>query len=305
MLQYIRLVRPFNCLMALLAALVGGAVSAGLGTFLAADVYLAALAAVLIAGAGSAANDLADAEADSVGRPRRPLPSGKVRRTAATGFSAALFLVGILLSGLINTLAFAITVLVSALMLLYSFRIQGRVLSGSAVLSLLMASAFLFGGVSAASGSSQLLAPILLFAFAFLVGLPRQLLKGLDDSEGEGAGLFKRLKSRTVEKLGLSDAGAGRLPVLVAEASFLLAVAVSALPYALGLFGAEYAAVAVVADILLLLALGMLTVSEKRSGMVGRARSLFFGKRLYRSVSSYSRIGFLLGVLAFLAGAVF
>ena len=62
---YIKLMRPFNCLMTAIAVFIGGLiVSPVVAIFTAEKIWLAMVAAFLITGGGNAINDYVDVEAD-------------------------------------------------------------------------------------------------------------------------------------------------------------------------------------------------------------------------------------------------
>lgn len=106
---YLELMRYGNCLMAGFAAVIGTLIafnilasSDALGfyspeKFPAFYSGLVFLAVFLISGAGNVINDYFDIRIDSINRPERPIPSGRVKLKEALYFSYILFSLGSLL----------------------------------------------------------------------------------------------------------------------------------------------------------------------------------------------------------------
>lgn len=313
MFPYIVLMRPLNSLMAILAVVCGGVIVAGTSLALG-PLLLAVLAAFLITGAGNAINDYADVEADKINRPKRPIPSGKVSSRHALAFTVALFLVGILLTGFLNSVAFIIAVVNALLLVGYSLWFQNKLLVGNVVVSYLVGSTFLFGGAALATSVSGLLIAGLLTLLAFFANLSREIVKDMEDVEGDRASFLKRMKAKAKASLGGERFSVSsvepsikhkRSLIALAQASLLLAILVSPAPYLLGYLGMSYLILVIATDIMLFLAFSLLFTSLRKSGIREKTAAVLFGKKFYRDVSRYIKTGMLLGLLAFLAGALF
>lgn len=105
---YLELMRYGNCLMAGFAAVIGtliafnilmsGPVSSSFArSFPFLDAGLVFLVVFMVSGAGNAINDYFDIKIDSINRPERPIPSGRVKAKEALYFSYLLFTLGTLL----------------------------------------------------------------------------------------------------------------------------------------------------------------------------------------------------------------
>ena len=99
---YLELMRYKNCLMAGFAAVIGTLIAfniliSGTSTpnfedaFPFLDAGLVFLVVFLVSGAGNAINDYFDIKIDSINRPERPIPSGRVKAKEAFYFSYLLF----------------------------------------------------------------------------------------------------------------------------------------------------------------------------------------------------------------------
>lgn len=236
------LVRLGNCTFAGVAALVGAVVGGSLAVALTPAAWIAATVTALGTAAGNAVNDLYDVDVDAVNDPERPLPSGRIGRRAArtvvvVSFAAALGLTVLRLP----PLAVGIGVVNLALLVGYSSHLKRTPLLGNVVVAYLTGSAFLFGG--AAVGG--LAAPTVLFALAGLATLGREVVKDVEDLEGDRAMGAQTLPVR-----------AGARPALaVATAAVAAAVLLSPLPYVtVPAFGVAYLVAIAPADAVLLAA---------------------------------------------------
>ncbi len=239
---FLEIMRPGNCLMAGIAALIG---------LLVADPGAAPLTAVLVAlavfavtGAGNAVNDYFDREIDAVNRPGRPIPSGRISPGRAFAWSIVLFAAGCVFALFINPLALAIALFNSVLLYLYARNLKVTPFAGNLAVGYLTGSTFLFGG--AAGDDVEITA--FLFLLASLATLAREIEKDIEDVAGD----------RT--------SGAKTLPIVIGERrSSLLAaafvVAAIGLSY-LAPLGRAYIVAVTVADVLFLVALARIIGGE-------------------------------------------
>ena len=224
LIALVRLARPHNGLITA-ASVAVGALTAGALSWSAAG--WAALAAALVGGAGNAFNDLCDIEIDRVNRPARPLPAGLVGRRAAAVWTLALAAAGI---GCAYWAAPSLGIFaagVTALLALYSLALKRTALAGNLAVALAAAAAFPFGALSNGHlGRSWIPA-----GFAFLYHLGRELVKDIEDLEGDA-----RLGARTAPVCW------GTAPTaILAAAVFALLAALTWAPPLLGLYGWPYA----------------------------------------------------------------
>jgi geranylgeranylglycerol-phosphate geranylgeranyltransferase len=206
------------------AVVAGGHLDAAWQTFLASF-----LVAALVAAGGNAINDYADQEIDRINRPDRPIPSGRMTPSRAMITSFTLFAGGIALAVFLNPYCLFLACLNSLLLVLYAWGLKRRGLVGNLSIGYLVGSTFLFGGLAAA-GPSVPSEVLILALMASLSTVGRELIKAIQDMEGD-----RRLGFRTFP---LSH-GTGKAAAS-AVGSILAAVAVSPLPYALGIFGWYY-----------------------------------------------------------------
>lgn len=228
-MAYLRLIRPVNCIIAIIAVYVG----AGIGTNILFSLPLlyAGVAAFLVCAFGNVVNDLKDIEIDRINNPHRPLPSGSANRIITSLLAVILFLtagacslsLGLYPSLLVNG---ALIILLA-----YAFYFKKTVL-GNFIVALVSGMSFILGGLM--THNSLCLVP---FVFSFFIHTPREILKDVIDREGDEAG------------------GAASLPIILGivpsyriSASLLCALGILLpIPFLLGLLGPRYLAVVLIA----------------------------------------------------------
>lgn len=286
--------------MSMVAVVIGGLLATGgnLTIFLdpLSPVYIAMIIVFAITGAGNVINDYVDVEADKVNKPKRPIPSGRVSPRSALAFSVFMFALGITLSAVFLTnFALILAAVNSALLVVYSYNLQNKILIGNVTVGYLAGSTLLFGG--AAMGN--LFLPFLLMLLAMFSTITREIIKDLEDLEGDKKSFMKRLASEAKrivgERFGIRDREA-ELKITksrakyIAIASMVLAIAASPLPYMLGVLGFVYLAILVPAVIMF--SWSILKIHKARTK-----------KEFYRA-SKLIKLGMNIGLLAFIAGVL-
>lgn len=181
--SYLQLLRPGNAAMAAVGGitgyvLVGGGANPALAV-------AATLPPFLVAGFGNVYNDIQDADLDRVAHPRRPLPSGAVTRRAALGLAMCLAAAGIVLAAAGGWAALAFATANALLLVAYECRLKAAGITGNALVGLLVASTFLYGGVVAAGRVPVQAMLWLLAGMAGLSSLARELLKDIEDRHAD------------------------------------------------------------------------------------------------------------------------
>lgn len=302
MFAYLESLRPLNCLMSIIAVLVGGFLILNTIDFV---IIYAAIAVFLITGAGNVINDYVDIEADKINRPNRPIPSGRISKKSALIYAILLFAIGIIISGFINWLIFIIAIVNSLLLVLYSTHLQNKIFVGNILVAYLTASTFLFGGAAAFSGSFQALSlPLLLMLLSGLATFSREIVKDIEDLEGDKIGFFKKIKSeikaklktKIFERFGIGEKGISlryteRKAGDVAIVSLFLTLIVSPLPYLLGILSLTYLVMLVPTDIVF--AASIYELATRR------------GKKKYKNTQKLIKLGMFLGLISFIMGVIF
>ena len=219
------LLRPTNAFAASILTGIGAFVAGGV-TAVPLLVTAAVAATFLGTGAGNAINDYFDREIDAHNRPDRPLPRGAVTPAQALWFSIACFAAAVALTLLLPLLAIAIALFNLVALVSYTQVFKGTPGAGNVLVGYLVGSTFLFGAATV----GQLGPVLVLFALAALSTVAREIVKDVEDVDGDRA-----------EGLNTLPIAIGiRRSLQVAVAVLAVALIASPLPYVLGYFGWVY-----------------------------------------------------------------
>ena len=180
----IHLIRPINCVLAMIGVLVGAHLAGGesqLGRAL-----IAGLCAFFVCGAGNALNDVVDIETDRVSHPDRALVSGVFSRNAVIGVAIVLNIVGLLLAFAVGLPLTLIVVGCVVLLAVYNFWLKRVPLLGNLTVGVLGATTLITGGVAMDPGSIvRLPGPSAGALLAFLIHVAREIVKDVQDIGGD------------------------------------------------------------------------------------------------------------------------
>jgi geranylgeranylglycerol-phosphate geranylgeranyltransferase len=177
---YIIITRPANVIITFLVVMVGAFICV-ISDYSINKILLAALAAALTAASGNIINDIYDHESDKINHPERPLANGTITIQNAWIEYFILALLAVAASSFINQTALAIVILTSFLLYLYSARLKKIPLLGNITIAYLTGLAFIFGGISVNNVHAAFIPAI----FAFFINFIRELIKDMDDIEGD------------------------------------------------------------------------------------------------------------------------
>lgn len=241
----LKLLRPINLMMFVMGVFVGGVVAAGGAAFgpeALRQLVLAAVAVAAIGGAGNALNDVVDVRIDRVNRPSRPIPSGRISRKGGVAVWIAASAAGLVMSALVSIPHAVISAAAILLLIAYSIRLKRALLAGNVVVSALVATSILFGALAVGFSVEAAHAAI----FAFLLTFAREILKDAADEEGDrlvAARTLPIVHGRTV---------ATRVVIAIVALTILL----TPVPYLFFGYSSLYLSIVLVADVLLLRAIG-------------------------------------------------
>ncbi len=179
-INILKIIRPTNVAITFFTVIVAGFICSGNKrvTF---GVLFASFAAAAIAASANIINDYFDIEIDKINRPERILASRKMSPQTALIFYFFFVTAGTALSLLVNITALFIILGSVVLTFYYSYQLKQIPLLGNIVVAFFTGMAFLFGGV--AMGKSE---PVVFpFIFAFTVNLMREIVKDMEDAEGD------------------------------------------------------------------------------------------------------------------------
>jgi len=259
------LTRFEHALMLAIAVLIGEAiVLGGLPPFSAA-VLLSLLVPVLSEAGSFALNDYLDIETDRINKKTgRPLVSGALTPKFALWFSLSCLAFSSLLAFFINLPAFLIALAFNLLAILYNWKLKDLPLIGNIYIGLTMAIPFIFGNYVVSSCLSPL--AVVLALLGFVSGLAREIIKSVQDMEGDRAARESRTLPMVV---GAKSA------LLAASALYVLFVTLTIVPFGLGLrLAAIPGALVLIADIAILYIACSIVVAKDSAKALKQARDI-------------------------------
>lgn len=176
---YLEILRPFNALMGVIAVLLVAIISGNFTIY----VPIACVIVFIFTGAGNAINDYVDHKIDAINKPERPIPSGRISLRAAAIYSIALFTISTIMALVIGIIPGIIVILSAILMFLYAYRLKKTCLIGNMSIAFLTGFCFVFAGVVL----ETVFLSVLLGFYAFLMTMAREIVKDMEDVEGDSA----------------------------------------------------------------------------------------------------------------------
>ena len=176
----LKIIRPLNFLITFVSV-IGAAIICSPDKLPGLNVFLAALTASLVLASGNSINDIHDIEIDKINKPLRPLPSGKLSIKEAYRLYILLVIVPIVLSFLVSEMALIIVLISILLLFLYSKYLKRILLVGNITVAFLTGLVFIFGGVVVENPAAAIVPAV----FAFLINLIREIVKDMEDVEGD------------------------------------------------------------------------------------------------------------------------
>ena len=274
--EYFALARPLNALIAFVVILAAGVIASTSSTDWM-NVVVAAVAGTLLASAANMINDVFDVEIDRINKPNRPLPAGRMSPRTASFAALLTALAGVCLSLVAGTGIFLIALVSSVLIYMYSAWLKHVPLLGNLTVAALTAVAFLYGALAAGSMRAGIVPA--LFAFGYNFG--REILKDVEDIEGDRA------------------AGIPTLPVVAGVRAalwtvtgvFALVLAGTVLPYLFKVFDLVYLLIVIPGVDVPLLAVSLSMWRNPKPENLSK-------------LNSWLKYGMLAGVLAMAAGSL-
>ena len=177
---YLQLIRPVNVAI-VFATIVAGGFLAGPGGWDILLVFVAGLSGAFIAAGGNAINDFLDVAVDKINRPDRPLPRGALSLNEAQTIWIYLSATGVVLSLFLTFWNLLIACAWVGGLYAYSRYLKGTVIVGNLAVALMTGLAFPFGAFVAGRPSLGIYPGL----FAFLANLARELIKDVEDVDGD------------------------------------------------------------------------------------------------------------------------
>jgi geranylgeranylglycerol-phosphate geranylgeranyltransferase len=225
MKPYITLIRPVNFIITALSIFVACLLAGGTQQQMLIMVF-ASFSGAFIGSGGMVINDILDVEIDKINKPERPIPSGAVEKYDAMMFYGALTGAGMIMAAYTTRPAFIIAFIAVPLIVMYSRVFKGTPLLGNMLVGALTGLAFIFGG-AVVGNIRQAVMPAL---FAFLINTGREIIKDMEDVEGDA-----KHNAKTLPVLyGMKNAA------IAATIFLLFVIASTVIPFVNGLYGIQY-----------------------------------------------------------------
>jgi len=233
---YIQLSRPVNVLITFISIpvacwIAGGMLSSRLLLF------FAGFTGALVAAGANAINDAFDIDIDRINRPDRPLPRGALTVHDARKMWLVVSLTAIVINLFLNAAALLTVIFSIVLLYVYSAWLKRTVLIGNVVIGLMTGMAFIYGGLAVGSIERALVPAV----FAFLINLTRELVKDIEDREGDQRAHAKTLPIQY-----------GVVPtLLLATASLLVLVGITIAASVFHMYNSLFFFIVLIADCLM------------------------------------------------------
>jgi geranylgeranylglycerol-phosphate geranylgeranyltransferase len=179
-LSYLKITRPINVLITFFVVVVAILISQKEQT----DLYtilLASIAASLVAAAGNIVNDIYDIESDKISHPNRPLVLSEISIKEAWYLYISLSFISIFIAASLKPILLVIVIISTILLFIYSAYLKKLPLVGNITVAFLTWLAFIYGGYVTGNPG----AAIVPAGFAFLINLIREIVKDIQDVEGD------------------------------------------------------------------------------------------------------------------------
>ena len=181
---YIALTRPGNAVLTAVAVIAGAFIAAGPEIIdFQTEIIICCISAMMLVGGGNALNDYNDRESDKENHPNRPIPSGKISAETALNYSHILLGSGlvILWFTLANWLVFLIALIGVLTLIAYENGLKAAGIAGNIAVGFMSGTVFLYAGMAVDNPGPT----IWMFGLAFLATISREIIKDIQDLEGD------------------------------------------------------------------------------------------------------------------------
>ncbi|MBQ6512761.1 UbiA family prenyltransferase [Methanobrevibacter sp.] len=276
---YIEILRPGNAVMGAIAIILIAIIDKTISI----PIILAMLAVFFETAAGNVINDYFDYKIDLINKPERPLPSGRISLKAGRNYGYLQFLLGTICGFLIsyltnNWIPFVIVLISDVILYLYAYKLKSTPLIGNLIVGFMTGFGFVFGGFTI--NTPEIISiSIFLGFFAFVMTTAREIIKDIEDVEGDKAEGAKTLPILIGTKT----------PAILAVALIVIDSALCPILYFNHIFGIYYLVVIAIAVILFLYSAVLILKSQDRETA--------------HKASKYLKIGMLIAFVAFIFGS--
>lgn len=181
--RYLQLFRIGNAVMGFLGVMIASLMAVGTDIL---DYWQNLIIAVVIVfmfiAGGNSLNDYIDRDIDKTAHPERPVPSGRMKPEEARNIGVALLILSVVASFLtLDLVCIAIVAIACVLMFSYELFLKQRGFVGNVTIAVLTGMTFLMGG--AVVGAAE--ANVIVAAMACLVSVGREIAKDIEDMDSD------------------------------------------------------------------------------------------------------------------------
>lgn len=278
---YIEILRPGNALMGAISIILVAIIDKTISI----PIILAMITVFFETAAGNVINDYFDYNIDLVNKPERPIPSGRISLKNGRNYAYLLFLAGTVCGFLIsyltgNWIPFIIVLIADVILYLYAYKLKTTPLIGNLAVGFMTGFGFVFGGFTI-NNPSIVATSIFLGFFAFVMTTAREIIKDIEDVEGD-----KKDGARTLPILI-----GKRTPAILATILIIVDCTLCPLLYIYHIFGILYIVIIAIAVILFIYSAILILKSQDEATAHKSSKLL--------------KIGMLVAFLSFALGSFF
>ena len=278
---YIEILRPGNALMGAISIILVAIIDKTISI----PIILAMITVFFETAAGNVINDYFDYNIDLVNKPERPIPSGRISLKNGRNYAYLLFLAGTVCGFLIsyltgNWIPFIIVLIADVILYLYAYKLKTTPLIGNLAVGFMTGFGFVFGGFTI-NNPSIVATSIFLGFFAFVMTTAREIIKDIEDVEGD-----KKDGARTLPIII-----GKRTPAILATILIIVDCALCPLLYIYHIFGILYLVIIAIAVILFIYSAILILKSQDEATAHKSSKLL--------------KIGMLVAFLSFALGSFF
>jgi len=266
MIEYFKLIRIQNLIIAILAVLVAGYSIQGSDLLL---LLYAIISVVCTMSFGNILNDVFDIDTDRISHPSRPLPMNYIDVGIAKNIVLILLIFILIISLFLNILAsICLVCIILPLLICYNLYFKSVPVVGNMVVSVLLAFVFIFTEIIFYSQAQIMLIPgCLVFGLSFI----REFIKDIHDYEGDKHYNIKTLPVRIGQKKSIN----------IAIFMIIIFCIIILIPYFIGYYQTNYLiSVIILVEIPLILLVSLLLRNPnklmlRKVAIITKAISLF------------------------------
>ncbi|MFZ1281633.1 MAG: geranylgeranylglycerol-phosphate geranylgeranyltransferase [Ignavibacteriaceae bacterium] len=150
-------------------------------------IIFSSIAAALVAAAGNIINDIYDVETDKISHPERVLVLESLSKKEAIYFYNFLNILAIIIASRLSDILLLIVFISIIILYIYSYYLKKVPLLGNVIVASLTGLTFIYGGFV----TDNPVAAIIPSVFAFLINLIREIVKDIQDIEGDSKISYK------------------------------------------------------------------------------------------------------------------